>query len=231
MAARPVRGAASRHSLRNALYVICGNPSRDDEEDGYADDDTDPVRDALARVERDLTWRSDRRLAARVRRLVRAARRTLRRYGHNRGKPGLLCGLDHAVLTDLGGVFAGRAGPLGGIPALATVMARSADNCFIDVDESTWYEMGYGQQEWSLAHVAYLVAEAEEERALSAEAYERALYPLRADPALFPALVTALEQTLERYRGHAAAQGEPDPAARPAVVRRVRLRRRRRRPR
>lgn len=213
------------------LYVICGNPTRGEDEDAWGD--VPPVHDARRRLNHYLASLADRRLVARVRRLIRAAAATSRRYSHNVGHPELLCGFDHALLVDLGGVFAGRAGPLGGIPTLATVMARSSGNPFIDVDGMDWVEMGYDQRYWSVEQVEDLILAGAEDRALTERAYAQTLHPLRADPALFRPLVDALEQTLRHYRAYAVAHGEPDPGAHPAPRpgERRRIARRRRRPR
>ncbi len=203
------------------LYVICGNPTSDDEDEG------NPVTDAIARVRRALSWPGMTRLSGRVHVLARAALATSRRYSP---RPDL-SGFDHALATDLGGVFARRGGALAGVPTLAAVMARSTGNCFLDVDSLSWCEMGYEAMPWTLGNVRAFAAEWAEARPLMDTAYEGTLRSLRDDPSLFAPLVAALEETLARYRADARERGQPDPATHrrpmPAARRRVRRRRRR----
>jgi len=203
------------------LYVICGNPTSDDEDEG------NPVADAVARVRRALARPGMTRLSGRVHVLARAALATSRR---DSPRPDL-SGFDHALATDLGGVFARRGGALAGVPTLAAVMARSTGNCFLDADALSWCEMGYEAMPWTLGNVRAFAAEWAEARPLMDTAYEGTLRPLRDDPSLFTPLVAALEETLALYRAYARERGQPDPAIHrrpmPAARRRVRRRRRR----
>jgi len=203
------------------LYVICGNPTSDDEDEG------NPIADVVRRVRRALSRPGMARLSGRVHALARAALATSRRYTPRAE----ISGFDHALTTDLGGVFARHGGALAGVPTLAAVMARATGNCFLDIDRLSWCEMGYEAMPWTLGNVRAFATEWAEARPLMDTAYEGTLGPLRDDPSLFAPLVAALEETLALYGAYTRERGQPDPAVRrrpmPAERRRVRRRRRR----
>lgn len=203
------------------LYVICGNPTDDEEYEGNS------VASATAHLRRALARPGLVRFSGRVHTLVRAALATSRRYLSG----DTLSGFDHALVTDLGGVFARRDPPLAGVPTLARVMARSTGSCFLDVDGLGWSEMGYDSIPWSISNVQAFADEWAIGAATQAAAYPVTLHPLRDDPSLFGPLVAALRETLAHYRAHAFAHGQPDPVAypRPMPARRHRLRRQRQR--
>ncbi len=74
------------------LYVICGNPTSDDEDEG------NPIADVVRRVRRALSRPGMARLSGRVHALARAALATSRRYTPRAE----ISGFDHALTTDLG---------------------------------------------------------------------------------------------------------------------------------